>query len=153
MDQLHLELKGSIGELEQIGVEIARYCSHNHLDDKLRYSLQLVCDEWVTNIITHGYKGSAPASDSPPIEVILQRMNTDTLVLTFLDRSPPFNPLTRPEPDLSLPMEERPTGGLGIHFIKRFMDHCQYEREDGVNRLVLTKKIQTQEEISDEHND
>ncbi|MEI6377281.1 MAG: ATP-binding protein [bacterium] len=38
-------------------------------------------------------------------------------------------------------MEDRPIGGLGIHFIKKLTDTQSYERSDGRNILTLTKEI------------
>lgn len=158
MKRLHLELRASIGELERTSAAVAAFGKANNIGEKLLYSLQLVCDEWLTNIVMHGY-GAAPSGVPPPadaaaIELTLERTAEDALRLTFVDRAPPFNPLTRPEPDVSLSVDEREVGGLGIHFLRKFMDHCEYERTDGRNRLVLVKYIRgPQGDGEDEHRD
>lgn len=141
MERLHLELSASIEELERMGAAVMAFCTANAIDSKLAYTLRLVCDEWVTNIIVHGYGGAAPSREAAAIEVQLSRVDEGTLRLAFIDHAPPFNPLLRPAPDVSLPVEERDLGGLGIHFIRNKMDECVYERVASTNQLVLLKKL------------
>jgi serine/threonine-protein kinase RsbW len=63
------------------------------------------------------------------------------LQLTVLDDAPPFDPLEAPEPDTTLPVEQRPLGGLGIFLVRKLMDEVQYERRDGRNRVACRKRI------------
>ena len=48
-----------------------------------------------------------------------------------------FNPLDREAPDLQLPLEERPVGGLGIYMVRQFADSVEYQYRDGCNILRL----------------
>jgi sigma-B regulation protein RsbU (phosphoserine phosphatase) len=57
--------------------------------------------------------------------------------LSFVDRGVPFNPLKRPDVDVSLNAMERRIGGLGIHIIKRMVDRIDYVHEKGHNALIL----------------
>ena len=61
------------------------------------------------------------------------------IVVGFADRGRPFNPLDRPDPDVTLDAERRQIGGLGILMAKRLMDDIQYEYRDGQNILTLRK--------------
>ena len=63
------------------------------------------------------------------------------LVITLKDGGRPFNPLEHEAPDLSLPAEERPVGGLGIFLTRRMTDAVSYAYEDGCNILTLTKHL------------
>jgi len=45
-----------------------------------------------------------------------------------------------PEPDVSLPAEEREIGGLGILMVKRLMTRVTYTYSEGMNILVLEKE-------------
>lgn len=45
------------------------------------------------------------------------------------------------EVDVSLGIEERAIGGLGIHLVKNIMDDIVYERKDGQNILILKKEL------------
>ena len=52
-----------------------------------------------------------------------------------------FNPLEKPDPDVTLSAEERKIGGLGIYMMKKTMDNVSYAYEKGENILTMTKKI------------
>ena len=54
-----------------------------------------------------------------------------------------FDPLQRTEPNVALPLAERPVGGLGIFLVRRVMDELHYSRESGRNRLTMAKKIRS----------
>lgn len=62
-------------------------------------------------------------------------------VLRFADNGRPYDPTDRPDPDTSLPAEEREIGGLGIFMVKKTMDGMAYEYKDGLNILTLTKRL------------
>jgi serine/threonine-protein kinase RsbW len=64
--------------------------------------------------------------------------------VTVTDDGHPFNPLDLPEPDTSLPMEDRPIGGLGIHLLRKMSDRMEYERRDGKNQVTLRKSLGSQ---------
>jgi len=57
------------------------------------------------------------------------------------DDGKPFDPLQAPPPDLSLPLERRPIGGLGIHLIRNLMDEVSYARVGGRNVLKMVKHL------------
>ena len=61
--------------------------------------------------------------------------------MEVIDDGHAFNPLEAPTPDLSLAMENRPLGGLGIHLLRKLADGITYERRNGTNRVVLTKRM------------
>jgi anti-sigma regulatory factor (Ser/Thr protein kinase) len=65
----------------------------------------------------------------------------ETLTIVITDRGAEYNPLLRKDPDVTLPAEERPIGGLGVHFCKKLTDAQSYARVDGENVLTLTKKL------------
>ncbi len=63
------------------------------------------------------------------------------LKVSFTDSGKPFNPLLRPDPDITLSAEERNIGGLGIYLTKQFMDEVSYRYENSQNILTFKKKI------------
>ena len=63
----------------------------------------------------------------------------------FSDRGAPFNPLEREPPDVTLPLEEREPGGLGILIARKLIDTISYSRENGANRLEFTKSWRKEE--------
>jgi anti-sigma regulatory factor (Ser/Thr protein kinase) len=60
---------------------------------------------------------------------------------TFIDRGTPYDPLAKEDPDITLSIEERQIGGLGIFMVKKSMDDVAYEYSDGQNILTLTKNL------------
>ena len=66
---------------------------------------------------------------------------TDKIILQFEDEGIPYNPLEKADPDITLPPEQRPCGGLGIFMVKKTMDRVDYEYKNNENRLTLVKKI------------
>ncbi len=63
--------------------------------------------------------------------------------ITFVmkDKGVPFDPLKKPDPDVTLSADDREIGGLGIFITKKTMDSLSYAYENGENILTMTKKI------------
>jgi anti-sigma regulatory factor (Ser/Thr protein kinase) len=90
------------------------------------------------NLISYGYP------DARPHRVSVQLTLEDGfLVVEIEDDGKPFNPLEAPEADTSLPLDQKPIGGLGIHLIRHFMDDLQYRRAADKNILRLRKRLQS----------
>jgi anti-sigma regulatory factor (Ser/Thr protein kinase) len=106
------------------------------LSDKDLFALQIIVEELVTNVIDYG---GIPAGEHA-VRVDLSAEG-GYLVIRLDDRGKEYNPLLREEPDVTLPAEQRPIGGLGVHFCKKLTDSQEYERRDGRNVLTLRKKL------------
>jgi len=89
-------------------------------------------DELVANIVDY--------SNSDYLDVEIVR-DDKSITLRFRDGGIPFNPLKKDPPDISLPMEEREIGGLGIFLVIKKMDVVEYEHTDGENILTVKKMI------------
>ncbi len=63
------------------------------------------------------------------------------VVFSVTDRGIPFDPLAKADPDVTLSLEERQIGGLGIFICKKTMDDIKYNYVDGKNILTMIKKI------------
>ncbi len=57
------------------------------------------------------------------------------------DKGSPFDPLKKPDPDITLSAEDREIGGLGIFITKKTMDTLEYSYENCENILTMIKKI------------
>ena len=100
------------------------------------YLASLAIEELVTNCIKYAY-------DDPrdhTIEITLT-VDAGALRVEVIDDGHAFNPLEAPGPDVSLAIEDRPIGGLGLHLLRELADEVTYERRDGTNRLMLTKSM------------
>jgi len=101
----------------------------------LVYDVLVAVSEMVTNIITHGYSGQ-PGT----VEIALWPAN-DALVIRLRDQAPPFDPTLVPAPDLSVPLEQRAFGGMGILLTRHYIDTISYRMTaEGGNELTLVKK-------------
>ena len=61
--------------------------------------------------------------------------------LILSDSGIPYDPLSKPDPDVTLPADERAIGGLGIFMTKKLMDDISYEYKDGRNVLTIKKRF------------
>ena len=64
-----------------------------------------------------------------------------TITFRMTDKGVPFDPLKKPDPDITLSAEDREIGGLGIFITKKTMDQVTYAYENGENILTMIKKI------------
>jgi serine/threonine-protein kinase RsbW len=93
-------------------------------------------DESATNIIVHGYR------DQPGHIEIEMTQEGNALVVRLRDQAPLFDPTRAPPCDVTLPLERRRFGGLGIHLTRRFTDSVTYRTtSEGGNELTLRKKV------------
>ena len=69
--------------------------------------------------------------------------DAETREITFkmTDKGIPFDPLKKPDPDITLSAEDREIGGLGIFITKKTMNTVTYAYENGENTLTMIKKI------------
>ena len=104
-------------------------------DEMILNQIDLAVEEIFVNI-AH-YSGADEA-------IINCSFENDKLEITFSDSGVPFNPLAKPDPDLTLNAEEREIGGLGIFLTKKFMDTVSYEYKDGINCLRIIKSVTPQ---------
>lgn len=103
---------------------------------KARRQLLVAADEILTNVASYAYPPDAPGE----LQVSLRHAE-GTLSLTFADRGVPYDPLSAPPPDLSLPLAERAPGGLGLFIVRKTMDAVAYRRDGDRNLLTLTKRL------------
>ncbi|MGC9456975.1 MAG: ATP-binding protein [Halothiobacillaceae bacterium] len=134
----HLRLAPRTDELPKLAEAIEHFAEEQALDPSLAMQLNLVLDELLTNIATHG--SAHPEQPVTWVEVTLLRAN-DRLEITLADDGPQFDPREAPAPDLDADVEARKIGGLGLHFVRHFTDRMHYAREDGQNILTLHKQL------------
>ena len=93
-------------------------------------ALHIILDELTSNIVRHA-KATA-------FKITLKKTpNQDSVMMVFADDGIPFNPLKQPEPDTTLPAEERPIGGLGIMMVRKMASKISYHRAENQNILIV----------------
>lgn len=104
---------------------------------KARMQIDVAIDELFSNIAQYAY---APGTGPATVRVETEQ-DPRAVILTFIDRGVPFDPLAAEDPDITAPAEERSIGGLGVFLVKKTMDDVRYERRDGQNILRITKRM------------
>ena len=104
---------------------------------KVQMKIDIAIDEVFSNIAYYAY---APGSGEATVQVEIED-SPKRLELVFTDRGIPYNPLENKAPDVTLDIEERKIGGLGIFLVKEMMDEVLYEYVDGQNILKLIKDL------------
>lgn len=115
---------------------------HQSLDEaqcspKGQMQLDLALEELFVNIAQYAYY---PGTGSVTIRTEFRTQPAE-ITVTLMDKGIPYNPLAKDDPDITLSINERPIGGLGIYMVKKIMDHVLYEYKDGQNILQITKKM------------
>ena len=119
------------GFVESVGEELS-------LDPSLVMGLNLALEEAVANVVLYAY--SAPGEGEIRLSAEWEA-EAGELCFVLLDQGVPFDPTGVPNADVTLAVEDRPIGGLGILLIRNIMDEVAYRREDGCNVLTMKKRI------------
>lgn len=137
MDSEHLlQIAAELNNLAVIRRFIQEKSALLQADEDTISDVVLAVDEVVNNIIVHGYRNK-----SGMIEVKVGR-HQDRLSVCLRDYAPAFDPTTLPAPDINLPLEQRPLGGMGVYLVMELMDKVSYRAPDqGGNELTLEKRI------------
>lgn len=133
---LDLEITSTLDALAAAADQAARWLHAHDVPPAAGALAQLGLEELVTNCIKYGYDDAQEHIIRASIAIADGRM-----ILRVVDDGRPFNPLEGPVPDLTLPPEQRPIGGLGLHLLRTMSDHMHYERRDGLNRVTLEKVL------------
>ena len=97
--------------------------------------LDIAIEEIFVNIAHYAYN---PEIGQASITVEVDDASR-SITIRFMDRGKPYDPLSREDPDVTLDVEERQIGGLGIYMVKKSMDEVSYAHEGGQNILTIRK--------------
>ena len=104
---------------------------------KAQMQIDVAVEEIFVNIASYAY---APGTGDAVVCVELPE-DGRAVTISFTDRGKAYDPLSRDDPDISLPAEQRDVGGLGILMTKKLMDEVSYEYKDGQNILTMKKNL------------
>ena len=132
-EKLVLNRQATVDEIEIILEAVEYFGEQEDWEPALTFKVKLAIEELGINVANHGR-----VDNIPEIEIVVNS-SPEKLTITMKDDGQPFDPLhDAPEPDLTSALEDRPIGGLGIHFVREMMDEMTYRHEDGKNCLALT---------------
>ncbi len=104
-------------------------------NEKDVFDVQLAVDEALTNIIEHAYAGI----NGGKITVRCKLTSKKEFIVKLIDSGKPFDPRTVAAPDTEAGLEDRKVGGLGIFFMKRYVQTVKYVSSVKENELTMSK--------------
>jgi anti-sigma regulatory factor (Ser/Thr protein kinase) len=131
-----LVMTNRIEEIERMAAFLEELSQEYDLSVEHSFNIHLAVEEAVTNVIMYAY----PQDEKHEFALTVQKIE-DSLIFKVIDSGKEFDPTLQPEADVTLSLEERPVGGLGIFLIRRVMQSVEYQRVDGKNILTMVKVI------------
>ena len=119
-----LHVTASLDELAHVRAFVRSCAATLGADKRTVGALVQSVDEWVTNVVVHGYRGNGP------VEVSMRRDGPD-IVVGVRDEAPAYDPATAPRFDRDVPLEQRPFGGMGIALIKDLCSSFEHRTLSG----------------------
>jgi anti-sigma regulatory factor (Ser/Thr protein kinase) len=126
MDVKKLTVRNEAAELEQIREFVDKLGQEWNFE---AFSLNLVLEEYIHNLISYGY------TDNLPHEISIEiNREGNQLRVSVSDDGNPYDITELPEnEEIHKPLEERKIGGLGIHFIRTLANEIVYRSSKGIN--------------------
>jgi anti-sigma regulatory factor (Ser/Thr protein kinase) len=131
-----LSLANDLADIPRVIVAFEEFCGRHGIAETAVAGINVALDEVLTNVVSYAFEDGA----AHEIYVELQAQDR-RLVIDVKDDGRPFDPLQALAPALSDDIEDRPIGGLGIHFVRSIVDDVRYRRADGWNIMTLEKTI------------
>lgn len=132
----NFKLPASVTSLSELLHRVEHICDSLNLDESKRARMMISAEEVFANISSYAY----PDDEVGNVEISITNTD-DEIEIAFVDSGKRFNPLKHPEPDITLSVEERPIGGLGIHMVKNSMDNVSYEYAHGRNIFKISMNL------------
>jgi serine/threonine-protein kinase RsbW len=118
--------------------EIARFVRQSAADAGLNdfstYMVETAVDEACSNIIEHAYGGEGNGD----IEITCKNEPVN-LTIVIRDWGKSFDPETVGDPDMQTSLEDLPGHGLGLFFMRKWMDEVKFDFGQQGNVLTMIK--------------
>ncbi|MCD7867644.1 MAG: ATP-binding protein [Clostridiales bacterium] len=132
-----LSVDAVVENIETVTDFVNKYLKEYGCPMKAQMQIDIAIDELFGNIAHYAYQPETGLA-TVRVEVVEEPL---TVIITFIDRGVPYDPLKAEDPDTTLSADDRNFGGLGIYTVKKIMDDVSYEYRDGRNILRIRKKI------------
>ncbi len=131
-----IRVKATLDHLERLVNFVIDRARAGGVPEEKIGDLHLAVDEACANVIRYAY----PPGEEGELELSCLPA-PGRFAVSVRDWGRPFDPLSVPPPDLTLGLDQRPVGGLGIHFLRQVCDELSYCRREGCNLLLIAKKF------------
>ena len=128
-----LKVPAEVDKLQDVLDFTDALLEENSCPMKAMMHIDIALEELFVNIANYAYPESKGEA------LIRVRVTPEYAEITLIDSGIPYDPLAKPDPDITLSAEKRKIGGLGIFMSKKLMDDIVYEYSDGKNILTIKK--------------
>ena len=135
METKVLRIPAEVENLHDVLAFIDELLEAHDFPMKAQMQIDVALEELFVNIAHYAYPevtGEAEISVS---------ITPEYAEITLTDSGIHYDPLAKPDPDVTLSAEKRQVGGLGIFMTKKLMDDISYAYENGQNRLTIKKRM------------
>lgn len=132
-----IELRNQIEEIGRMATFLEELGEELNLSPEVAFNIHLALEEAVSNVIMYAY----PQDEEHTIK-LTARLIDNRLIFKIIDSGKEFDPTLHPEADVTLSLEERPIGGLGIFLIRSIMQAVEYRRVGDKNILTMVKVLE-----------
>jgi anti-sigma regulatory factor (Ser/Thr protein kinase) len=130
-----LKLANQLSELARLADGVDQWCGDNGIAE-LAPLINVVLDDAVSNPINYGFEEGTEHVIEVRMALIDGRLRVEVI-----DDGIAFDPLQKEDADITLGIDERKIGGLGILLVKELMDDVRYAREGNCNHLIMEKAV------------
>ena len=133
-------LPNTIDSISSLAEDVEVFGEEVGWDMAIVMQVNLVLEELIVNVIDYGF----PDGRSGIIDVLIQANNKE-INIHITDNGDAFDPFQNESPDVSLDIEDRPIGGLGIYLVRSYMHDYDYSYAQNHNIVKLSKKLTVEE--------
>lgn len=131
-----IKIVNDLAEIERLAAFVDDLAAELDLSPGIAMNINLALEEAVVNVINYRYP-----QDQLHEMTLRVSSSEQQLIFVLSDSGVSFDPTRVAEAEVTLPLEERPIGGLGIFLIRKIMNEVTYERIAGKNKLIMKKTI------------
>ena len=129
-------LKNRIEQIRDMAAFLEEIFNELNVSMVNAFNINLAVEEAVTNVIMYAFP-----QDEEHDFILSVEDSENELIFRIIDDGVAFDPTVQPDADVSLSLEDRPIGGLGIFLIRQMMKSVEYQRVDGKNILTIVKLL------------
>ncbi len=132
-----LDIEALVDNLPEVLAFVDKQLEAADCSMKIQMQIDLAVEEIFVNIANYAYD---PETGPATLRVEV-KPDGSAVIITFIDHGIPYDPLAKADPDITLGVEQREIGGLGIFLVKKNMDDIRYEYLNGSNILTIIKRL------------
>ena len=130
--KIEFSTENTFDSVAEATVQLEKFAEENGLSPRKIYQLELIYEELMTNVVKYSY------SDQNPHRILVcLEHDGEKVSFTIIHDGSYFDPWTQDDPDLTLPLEQRQEGGIGILLCRKFSLSTGYQRQDGKSIITV----------------